>query len=71
MMFFCDVAATSSDTRINELTHRIKTATHSDRLLNEKKRPQVSTQSKELILILSETSPLKIFPAWQEQTKKG
>lgn len=42
VLFFWDVAAVSSDTRIKKLTHRIKshetTATHPDRLLDEKKK---------------------------------
>ena len=41
VLFFCDVAAVSSETLIKKLTHRIKshetTATHPDRLLDEKK----------------------------------
>ena len=42
VLFSCDVAAVSSDTRIKKLTLRIKsqetTATHSDRLLDGKKK---------------------------------
>ena len=41
VLFFCDVVAVSSDTRIKKLTLRIKsqetTATHSYRLLDGKK----------------------------------
>ena len=42
VLFFCDLASISSDIQINELTRRIKsyetTATHPDRLLDEKKQ---------------------------------
>ena len=50
VLFFCDLASISSDIQINELTRRIKsyetTATHPDRLLDEKKTNKQTNQPK-------------------------
>ena len=50
VLFFCDVAAVSSDTRIKKLTLRIKsqetTATQSDRLLDGKKKHKFPPNQK-------------------------